>query len=490
MLLNSANTRPLTVLDAPVSPYVAYTYSYPHKTAYRPLHPAQPLRDVWKNEDKRSLFLYIHIPFCEMRCGFCNLFTTANPREQTVHDYLDALERQSRIVADAVRPEGFARMAIGGGTPTLLDASALERVLGMSQRIYGIGPGSLPISVETSPRTAEADRLGVLKSFGVQRISIGVQSFVEAEVTASARAQKNEWVQTAIERIRALAFPILNIDLIYGLPGQTVQSWLHSLRTALQWQPEELYLYPLYVRPLTGLDRRGCESHDALRLECYRAGRDLLFERGYEQISMRMFRRAGKLPFPPPVPRGRVRVGVPSDACGNQQLPPPQPSPGVPEEGVVFSQGADPVYCCQDDGMLGLGCGARSYTRRLHYSTDFAVGSTGVREIIDAYIARTDEQFAFADYGCTVDDEEYRRRWLIKSLFRTGGFLRSDYRRAIGSDALDDFSELARYESAGYLTISSDRIVPTPAGLELSDALGPELFSSHVKQMMSAFELR
>ena len=87
--------------------------------------------------------------------------------------------------------------------------------------------------------------------------------------------------------------PRYSFDLIYGLPGQTVGSWLRSLNAALSFAPEELYLYPLYVRPLTGLDRLGAPAWDDLRLACYRTGRDLLRASGYEQISMRMFRRSG-----------------------------------------------------------------------------------------------------------------------------------------------------------------------------------------------------
>src|SRR5690606_23094326 len=110
----------------------------------------------------------------------------------------------------------------------------------------------------------------------------------------------------------------LNVDLIYGLPGQTAGSWLDSLRRALAGGADELYLYPLYVRPLTGLALSAREWDDQ-RLGLYRAGRDLLRGLGWEQVSLRMFR----------APR--------------------------PERGL------GPVYCCQEDGMLGLGPGARSY---------------------------------------------------------------------------------------------------------------------------------
>ena len=99
------------------SPFQAYSYSYPHKTAYRDLEPPRNLAEVWAAENRQALFLYFHIPFCEMRCGFCNLYTVANPRDELVRDYLDALRRQARVMDEILGERAVARMAIGGGTP-------------------------------------------------------------------------------------------------------------------------------------------------------------------------------------------------------------------------------------------------------------------------------------------------------------------------------------------------------------------------------------
>ena len=431
------------------TPYAAYAYSYPHKTAYRPLRPPRALQEAWNAEGKDSLFLYLHVPFCEMRCGFCNLFTTANPSENLSASYVCAMHRQARRVRDAVGPARFARMAIGGGTPTYLSAGQLEQVLQISREFFGVDGKATPISVETSPRTADSDKLQLLRDYSVQRISMGVQSMVEAEVNASGRAQKNAWVQSAIERIRQLDFPTLNLDLIYGLPGQTVSSWLRSLELSLDADPEELYLYPLYVRPITGLQRWGREAEDSMRLACYREGRSLLLSRGYVQQSMRMF-----------------------------QKPSPRKSAG------------GPVYCCQEDGMLGLGCGARSYTQALHYSTDYAVGADGVRQIIADYIAKPEQDFDFADYGCELDDAEQRRRFLIKSLLRIDGLAPTHYRQQFGADVRCDFPELKELEEAGYLETAGSILRLTPAGLERSDAIGPWLYSPAMQQRMAAYKPR
>src|SRR5260370_19272965 len=110
------------------TPYVAYAYAYPHKTAYRPFASPVPLRELWANERRDALFLYVHVPFCEMRCGFCNLFTQAKPRAELQGQYLAALRREAEQVRQALGEAGFARLAIGGGTPTFLDVSGLGQL--------------------------------------------------------------------------------------------------------------------------------------------------------------------------------------------------------------------------------------------------------------------------------------------------------------------------------------------------------------------------
>src|SRR4028118_1347296 len=188
------------------SPYSSYAYSYPHKTAYHRLQPPLTLSDVWAKQNRDALFLYLHVPFCEMRCGFCNLFTTTNRQAALEAEYLDALERQARRVRDALGSVSFARMAVGGGTPTFLQAEGLQRLFDIAESICGADPHRVPVSVETSPLTSTTDKLRILRERGVDRISIGVQSFVEAEVHAVGRAQKTATVEVALNRIRDASF--------------------------------------------------------------------------------------------------------------------------------------------------------------------------------------------------------------------------------------------------------------------------------------------
>mgnify|MGYP001213165571 CR=1 FL=1 len=451
-------------------PYQGYVYAYPHKTAYRPLDPRPALGDVWADEDRSALFLYLHVPFCEMRCGFCNLFTRTGAPEELTGAYLDALDRQATAVLDALGDitrtpaDGavsgatrFAVAAFGGGTPTYLTASELERLCDIADRFADLR--TIPLGVEASPATATADRLAVLAERGATRVSIGVQSFLEEEARAAVRPQKRADVEAALDRIRAAAFPTLNIDLIYGIDGQTPETWLHSLDAALAWEPEEMYLYPLYVRPLTGLGRRARDWDDQ-RMRLYRVGRDHLLARGYEQVSMRMFRRPG---------RDGIALGDGYTATGG--LPAP----------------AGTEYCCQTDGMIGLGCGARSYTTGLHYSFEYAVGASAVRAIIDSYVRETD--FTTARVGFALDEDERRRRHLIQSLLQASGLDRAFYRKRFGADVTAHF-DLEPFADRGWLEDDPDTLRLTPEGLAHSDTIGPALFSPRVRALMDSYEAR
>ena len=412
--------------------YDGYTYAYPHKTAYRPLEPPVALGEAWSAEDTRRLFLYVHLPFCEMRCGFCNLFTTIRPGQDRVERSLEAITRQSQSVSRAIQPRGVAQAAFGGGTPSYLTEAQLERLFRTLEEHWPVSFQQIPVSLETSPGTVTPEKLALLKQLGVDRLSLGVQSFRPEDLADLKRPQPPGQLRQACEWIREAGFPVFNIDLIYGNPQQDEQGWEQSLRAALEWRPEELYLYPLYVGKLTSLDRLGRRPGERRRA-LYRLARHLLLSEGYQQVSMRLFR----LP----------QVQVETD------------------------------YCCQQDGMVGLGPGARSYTRALHYSSEYAVGQPGVRAIIEDFCRRGAEDFAQADYGFRLDQQEQNLRRLLKTLLRNQPL---DF-----DPALPALHEL---EQLGLATSDPWRL--TEEGLAWSDTIGPWLYSQPVQQRMREYELR
>ena len=285
-------------------------------------------------------------------------------------------------------------------------------------------------------------------------MSIGVQSFFESEVAAVNRRQTTAEVEAALTRMREADFPTINIDLIYGLPGQTVETWLQSIRAALRFEPEEIFLYPLYVRPLTGLGTSDKEWDD-IRLNCYRQGRDFLVSQGYTQTSMRMFQR-----------------NTEETLC------------------ITSLHHQKPVYCCQQDGMVGLGCGARSYTDDLHYSNEYAVAGKGIREILQGYIQTPEESFDFVNYGFELDSEEKRRRYILLSLLSHEGLNFSKYQTQFNTEVFGDFAELSELFDLDLAVEDKGILRLTQIGVEYSDAIGEWLFSGKVRDLMQRYELK
>ncbi len=407
-----------------------YAYSYPHKLSYARLDPPVDLAPLWQGEDRQRLFLYGHVPFCEVRCGFCNLFTSVQHQVEPMQAYVQAFQRQSRQMLQVVGGHRVASLALGGGTPTQLPLELLEQLLGLMAE-WSIAPGT-PFSCECSPATASQERLQLLRAAGVTRLSLGVQSFCEAETAAVHRPQPRETLLAALERIRACGFPRLNLDLMIGLPGQTLDSLNFSLREALRWQPEEIYVYPLYVRPFTRLFKEGAASGGD---ELYELARDFLLSKGYQARSLRHYSRVQ----------------------GEEDL----------------------EYACQRDAMVGLGCGARSYTRALHYSCDYAVGSRGVQRILQSYLSTSD--FTQASYGTWLDDEEQRRRYVLLSVLSWAGIDPTDYALRFGRSLSGDFPNLLDWQEHGWLSRKAPWRL-TPSGVARSDALGPMLFSPRVRE--------
>jgi oxygen-independent coproporphyrinogen-3 oxidase len=138
--------------------------------------------------------------------------------------------------------------------------------------------------------------------------------------------------------------------------------------------------------------------------------------------------------------------------------------------------------------MVGLGCGARSYTRGLHYSLDYAVQPKGVKGIIADYLARSREELACAEHGFELDTDEQKRRYLLQSILNAEGLDSSRFAARFGTNPAEEFPELHTFAELGLLASDGGVWIPTPLGLERSDVLGPWFFSERVRALMSEYQ--
>ncbi|BDZ38045.1 radical SAM family heme chaperone HemW [Microbacterium suwonense] len=204
--------------------------------------------------------VYLHVPFCRVRCGYCdfNTYTATELRGARQDQYADTLIREidlARTVLDesgAVRP--MDTVFFGGGTPTLLPPGDLARMLSAASDAFGIRDGA-EVTVEANPDTVMARIAETLRDAGVTRLSIGMQSAVPKVLAALDRTHRPENVRTAVQSARDAGLDV-SVDLIYGAPGETLADWERSLEAALELEPDHISAYALIIEDGTKLARQ------------------------------------------------------------------------------------------------------------------------------------------------------------------------------------------------------------------------------------------
>jgi len=198
-------------------------------------------------EETPGIALYIHIPFCLAKCAYCD-FISYDDRAGLYGEYTSALVTEM----DRAEPGSIQSIYIGGGTPTVLPLLHIERIFEAIQRRFAPGIGT-EITIEANPGTVSPAKLEGLRALGVTRLSLGVQSFVEEELRLLGRIHSAPEAIEALRAGREAGFDNLSLDLIYGLPRQSLSSWRASLQQAIAFQPEHLSLYALSVEEGTSL---------------------------------------------------------------------------------------------------------------------------------------------------------------------------------------------------------------------------------------------
>jgi len=196
-----------------------------------------------------SLGLYVHIPFCRAKCAYCD-FNSYAGLEAWFDRHTDALIREIVQAGSAA----VKTIYIGGGTPSVLPLSLLSQILDAARGAFNVEPGA-EISIEANPGTTDTATLSGLRALGVNRLSLGVQSLNDEELKLLGRIHAAGEAVEAFGCARQAGFDNVNLDLIYGLPGQEVPSWRATLERALALQPEHLSCYALSVEGGTPLAR-------------------------------------------------------------------------------------------------------------------------------------------------------------------------------------------------------------------------------------------
>ena len=282
---------------------------------------AGPFYEALYGNIPAELALYIHVPFCDVRCSYCAFNAYVGQRAR-VPAYVRAVQAELRLAAKALPRVPVSSVYFGGGTPSFLTPQELGALLAVCAEAFTL-TSDVEITLEANPEHLSPDVFGAWRALGVTRLSVGMQSAHADELRFFRRAHTLADVRAAVRAARAAGIPSLNLDLIYGLPRQTMAAWQASLSAALALAPEHLSLYSLSVEPATLLHKqiaRGLvPSPDPdMAAEMYEFAEAFLARAGYHHYEISNWARVGHTcRHNIHVWRNRPYLGVGAGAHGN-----------------------------------------------------------------------------------------------------------------------------------------------------------------------------
>jgi oxygen-independent coproporphyrinogen-3 oxidase len=401
-------------------------------------------------ETPRSIAsLYVHVPFCAQKCAYCAFFSEASSGE-LIQRYTDALVTEMEMVSGDLKPR---TIFFGGGTPSILNLKQWEKILRTMERLGLLGAEEF--TIECNPATVSLDKAKLLRSFGVNRISMGVQSLDEALLDRLGRIHSREMVFKSFDILRSAGFDNLNIDLMFAIPSQTMEIWRATLAEAIALGSEHLSSYeviyeedtPLYAQLKAGEfdvdEDLACEMYEELVERAAGAG-----FRQYEIANFARDRRAND--------ECRMTNGEISDS-------------GKFHSSFVIRHSDVPALACKHNinywrggSFYGLGPSATGYVRGVRtknwsntqlYCEQLEKGNRAIesREELPP-LSRAGETAAFG-------------------LRMVAGWPFEDFQRATGHDLRGEWEvEMKQLAERGWGRIAGERFQLTPQGLRFADS--------------------
>jgi oxygen-independent coproporphyrinogen-3 oxidase len=388
---------------------------------------------------KRSerVSLYLHVPFCAARCTYC-AFNTYTHLDHLIEPFTEALAREITIVGSSRPGIVLGTIFFGGGTPSMLTPAQFHRLFEAIHAVFALAPDA-EISLEANPVDCREPYLRDLRHVGFSRISIGMQSAIQSELTLFNRRHTNDDVAAAVRTARRAGFDNINLDLIFGTPGQTLADWSVSLEQMLHLRPEHVSLY-------------------ALTLE--------------EQTPMKAWVDKGKMPAPD------------DDAAADMYEFASERLATAGYEQYEISNWCQPGYACRhnlqywlNDDYLGVGPGAHGWAGGVRYATLLSP-----HRYIEAMRAAEGRSFTYPHTPATVDAVVTAREDAIAETLLMGlrltqrGIVRAEFAARFGEDLLAARGGvLERFARHGLLEITPDAVRLTSSGRLLANQIMREL---------------
>ena len=235
--------------------------------------------------------IYIHIPFCKRRCIYCDFFSTTQSEKKA--EYVHALVRELEMRKDYVGDEEIETIYLGGGTPSQLSQEELEEIFAYIYKVYKVTPDA-EITLEANPDDLTPEYVSMLRTLPVNRISMGIQTFQEETLKLLHRRHTARQAIEAFRRCREAGFQNISIDLMYGLPGETLETWEQDLQQAVDLHPEHISAYHLIYEEGTTLwnlreQNKVEEAEEELSLTLFKTLIERLTKAGYQHYEISNF---------------------------------------------------------------------------------------------------------------------------------------------------------------------------------------------------------
>ena len=374
-----------------------------------------------------SHHLYVHVPFCRLVCAYCD-FVTVGGRVRDIPRYVDALQAE---LETRPAPGELASIYFGGGTPSLLPAPEVGRLVGAALDRWRRHPGPLEVTLEANPSSRERPHWAALRTAGVTRISLGAQSLDDQDLSTLARGHTAREVRDAYRVIRRAGIENVSLDLIYAIPGQTLDRWRRVLRQAVAMQPDHLSLYALALalapdewaaRPRAGAlawrRRLADRQDDGLAADQYRLAEELLGAAGYLHYELSSWARPG---------------------CQSTH------------NGAYWARRP----------YTGIGAGAHSFDGR---------GRSWNARDLDAYLAAVEFGRSPVEGSERLDGATRAFEAIALGLRRVEGLSRSEYAAEFGPDPVAAHPvAVEEHLASGLLAVDRDRLRLTPEGRLLAN---------------------
>lgn len=358
--------------------------------------------------------LYIHIPFCKQKCKYCD-FISYTDKEDIFDEYINRL----RIEASEYKGAEIDTIFIGGGTPSLLSCEQFTALTEMIKTTF-ILSDDCEFTIEANPKTLDTNKLKTLKSCGVNRISLGVQSFCDEELKAIGRIHDAKTAYNTVELIKEHGFENFNIDIMLNLPNQTKESLLNTLETAISLNPSHISCYslileentPLFNEYETGKFELTSDEYDR---ELYTLAKDTLSQNGYCQYEISNFSKEG------------------------------------------FKSRHNLKYWNCDE-YIGLGVAAHSHLNGIRF-----YNSSEIQEYINGFYHKEET---------LLKKEDKISEYIIMRLRLTEGIPLEEFKKRFNIDFYEKYKELIdKFVSAGFMKCENNSYRLTDSGFNISNSI-------------------